>query len=340
MSDEEKGIVDAGVTFLNTKVSDAHSDRPGKDANISGNRASREFLYGYAWPYTWFATWFGEKPKLDLGNKKTQRMVLGTLGMVVMTIITLLVAFLFALLYTCLYGIARAIFHSVFSISSTTPLAIGIGTGLIYLACFLVTRFVCQGLFTTWDTLAFAACGFVGHDRRLNTTIGSYLFNWLHAALYIGVQMLGGWLGAMLCDYFVKGSVNLGSPVPDNSLVGRDGPVIFWNLIATGFWVLTRLYFDNPSQLPHSKFGSVSGLVVMVVSISGAYLGNTGAFDLMAPLCHAIVAKEFKLFWATFVGQFIGTICGLLLFALFGLYHALQQLAASNEINATPQKWN
>lgn len=317
-------LMEKGINVLTTQVSPGQAPRSLKEANISGNRASLRTLYGYAWPWTWLANWFGE-PDQYVNDKRTQRLVISTFGWVVMSAISLLLVFLFSIIYTCFYGVIRAIFHSVFSTSNVSPLAIGFTTGLIYLMIFFFTRFVGKGYFTTWDTLAAAICGFVGHDRTTETTILSYSLNWLMAVLYIVMQLCGGLAGAAMCDYFVKGSVILGASIPENSLVGRDGPVLFWNLIAAGLFVISRLYSDNPSQLPHSKFGINSGLTVMVVSIIGAYLGNTGAFDLMTPLCYAIIAKKFNLFWALFTGQGIGAAIGLAVFALMALYHSIEQ---------------
>jgi hypothetical protein len=319
--------VEAAVKVLSTKVADAGPDRTqAREANISGNRASTGFSYGYSWPWTWMNTIFGDPQ--NLVDKVGGQMMLSTLALVIMTILSGLFIFFMASIYTLLYGIIRASFHSMFSVTSETPLVIGLFTGLAYLACFSITRFVGQGYITTWDTLTSMVCGFVGHDRRRETTYGSYIANMIIGTVYIVMQLCGGLFGAWACDKFVKGSLILGAPVPDYSLVDRDGPLIWWNMIATGFFVLARLYYDNPSQLPHSKFGTLSSLVVLVVSIGGTYLGSTGAFDIMAPLCHAIIAEKWKSFWTLFVGQLIGAAAGLLLFGIMGLYHSIEQKAA------------
>jgi hypothetical protein len=235
--------------------------------------------------------------------------------------------------HAVVYGASKAVFDPlIFTypvLEGIAPLVYSLVRGLTYGAIVYLTCWSTGGLVGFWDTVVFAAFGFIGRAKGRELTLTAYVWNLVVGVLYLGVLLLATYLGGLTADFLVAGSSSVGAPVAEFSLHDEPGRMIMAFMLITALWIFAKLYLDNPHVGPQSHGAQMLTYVVIAISVFGGYLGTTGAYDMMNPLGMGLAAGfRFPNFWALVVGQGLGALLGSLVFMLVCSQHAIQARAA------------
>ncbi len=292
------------------------------------------YPFGFIWPGYVIAK--AVVSRGDTGGSLRKGLNWGTL--IMQLVVSVAITFIFGYIFSVIYGASKAVFDSFITsdshVGALAPVVYGLlrAAGLYFLLKF--TLRLTGGHLMLWDTLVFAMHGWINREPQKPFKWMQLIESLVVGMIYIVVLLLASYLGGLTTDYFVRGSPLNGAPVPENSLVGREGPIIFFNFGATMIYIFARMYMSNPFVVPKIKTIVVA---FFVASALGGYVGTTGTVDLWAPLGMAFVADRYPFFWAMFLGQLIGCISAVLLFHVVATYSAIENRLISVSKNPKRQ---
>jgi aquaporin Z len=197
---------------------------------------------------------------------------------------------------------------------------------LVFSVCLVVTLFVnAQGTGSDWAVVglvhAFALFMLVatlgavsgGHFNPAVTVAAAFLRRIapIDAAMYVIVQLIGGILGAWLVKFVLIDELanqqNVGAVALNDSLLGSSAAGMVVEALGTFFlvWAIIGVAV-NPrawKEWAPLVIGATLGFVVMIAGpLTGAAVNPARWFG------PALIAGEFKDFWAYLVGDLVGAI--------------------------------
>jgi len=287
------------------------------ETTLDGHNKAPGFSYPNIWPASWIANMIVGGVRRRVGETSV---IADAVDLSVSTVMT----FLFNVVFAVIFAVVRGRLQALGTDAALAALITGLATGLAYYAVHVASHRVTGAYMTLWDTLAFASFGWIGRNTKREFNIAAYLWNWVMAVILLVAIFAGHLAGAASADYFVKDSSVMGAAIPQYGLASRDGAQIYIYIIVTAFYVFVRMYWTNPFVAPQPTDAQVLGASVAAISLVGAFIGTTGAFDFSLPLASALVQGKYTDLWTLVIGQGIGMFVGAAIFFLASIVHSIR----------------